>query len=1226
MSIGINYSVGNEWGNGFTANIGVTNSNASSLTGWTLEFYYPYDIVNIWNAEIVSRDGDRYVIRNLSWNGKIDPGKTASFGFNGAGGNGSVKPSGYSINGQPIGTAAPPPPPPLPLPTLSVADITVTEGNSGTTNATFTVKLSQASTQPVTVTYGTSNGLALAGSDYTAVSGSLTFQPGQTEKQITVPVIGDTQVEPDESFTLSLSSAQNATIAKASAIGKILNDDVPPPPPLPTLSVADITVTEGNSGTTNATFTVKLSQASTQPVTVTYGTSDGSARAGSDYTAVSGSLTFQPGQTEKQITVPVIGDTQVEPNESFTLTLAGAQNATIAKASATGTIQNDDAAAPPPAPPAASVTSTAEFNVANEWNSGFTGGFSIKHSGSSPLQNWTLEFDAPFQITNIWNAEIVSRTGSRYVIRPVGWTSTVASGGSVSFGFNANKNGSTSIQPSNYKLNGASLTPPVSLPSLSINDVQVTEGDAGTTLATFTVEMSQSSSQAVSVDYGTVANTAIANSDFQPTSGTLTFAPGETRKTFSVAIKGDTTVEPDETFFLELSKPVNANLAKAQGVGTILNDDQAIPSGGGSGSGNPGGGTGGGTGNNPGTGGGSPQTGAFNYAEALQKSILFYEAQRSGDLPDDNRIEWRGDSALNDGAAQGVDLSGGYYDAGDHVKFGLPMASSMTMLGWGVVEYRDAYESSGQLPDMLDAIRWGTDYIMKAHTAPNEFWGQVGQGGPDHAFWGPAEVMNMNRPAFKINAQNPGSDLAGEAAAALAAASIIFRPTDTAYADRLLTHAKQLFSFADTYRGRYSDAIPDAAAFYNSWSGYGDELVWSAAWLHKATKAAGSTSTTYLNKAETYYQQWISGKGGTWTQSWDDKSYGAAILLAQETGKAQYRNDVENWLNYWTVGNSQGQRISYTDGGLAWLDQWGSLRYSANTSFLAFVYSDTVNDVNGRYANFATNQINYMLGDNPNNRSYMVGFGENAPQNPHHRGAHGAYDGSIGNPGNNRHTLYGALVGGPSAPNDNAYSDRRTDYIANEVALDYNAGFTGALARLYRDGGGRPLNSLPAEQRDREFFVESRLRSENSRTTEIYAEINNRSAWPARASSDLSFRYFVDLSELYAAGYSADDVLVQSTAGSGRVGGLTPWDTDEHIYYAEVDFSGIKITPGSSTSYWKDAQIKLGVSANLPASAWDPTNDWSYQTLARGSQVQLNANMPVYEFGNTRLFGQLPMG
>ena len=169
-----------------------------------------------------------------------------------------------------------------------------------------------------------------------------------------------------------------------------------------------------------------------------------------------------------------------------------------------------------------------------------------------------------------------------------------------------------------------------------------------------------------------------------------------------------------------------------------------------------------------------------NYAEALQKAIYFYEAQRSGPLPASNRVEWRGNSGMQDGADVGVDLTGGWYDAGDHVKFGFPMAASATMLAWSVVEYSDGYEQAGQLEEIKDNIRWATDYFMKAHTKPNELWGQVGAGNTDHAWWGPAEVMQMNRPSFKIDASCPGSDLAAETAAALAASSIVFADDDPA--------------------------------------------------------------------------------------------------------------------------------------------------------------------------------------------------------------------------------------------------------------------------------------------------------------------------------------------------------------------------------------------------------------------------------------------------------------
>ena len=388
----------------------------------------------------------------------------------------------------------------------------------------------------------------------------------------------------------------------------------------------------------------------------------------------------------------------------------------------------------------------------------------------------------------------------------------------------------------------------------------------------------------------------------------------------------------------------------------------------------------------------------FNYGEALQKSLFFYEAQQSGVLPDWNRVNWRGDSGLNDGADVGRNLTGGWYDAGDHVKFGFPMAASVTLLAMGAVENRSAYVQSGQLTHLLNNLRFVNDYFIKAHTAPNELYGQIGAGGMDHAWWGPAEVMQMARPSFRITSSCPGSDLAGETAAAMAASSIVFRQTDPAYADTLLMHAQQLYDFADNFRGKYSDCITDAASFYNSWSGFNDELVWGAIWLYRATN-----DPAYLAKAESYYanlsnEPQTTTKSFRWTHAWDDKSYGCYVLLANLTNNPAYRADAERWLDYWSIG--AGLR---TPGGLAYVDSagWGALRYAANTAFLALVYSDQLSDATKkqRYHDFAVRQINYALGQNPRNSSYVVGFGANSPRNVHHRTAHGSWTDNINESG-----------------------------------------------------------------------------------------------------------------------------------------------------------------------------------------------------------------------------------
>ncbi|TXG62443.1 hypothetical protein EZV62_009437 [Acer yangbiense] len=219
---------------------------------------------------------------------------------------------------------------------------------------------------------------------------------------------------------------------------------------------------------------------------------------------------------------------------------------------------------------------------------------------------------------------------------------------------------------------------------------------------------------------------------------------------------------------------------------------------------------------------------SVDYGTALTKSLLYYEAQRSGNLPRNQRVQWRANSGLKDGSDARVDLVGGYYDAGDNVKFGFPMAFTITMLSWSTIEFRSQLEAKKELSNALDAIKWGTDYFIKAHPQPDVLYGEVGDGDSDHACWQRPEDMTTPRTTFKIDDQNPGSDLAAETAAALAAASVAFRPSDTKYAHELVVHAKQLFDFAHNHAGIYQNSIPVAGKFYSS-SGYEDELLWAAA-------------------------------------------------------------------------------------------------------------------------------------------------------------------------------------------------------------------------------------------------------------------------------------------------------------------------------------------------------------------------------------------------------------
>ncbi len=216
------------------------------------------------------------------------------------------------------------------VPVLTVANTTVLEGNSGTTPMTFVVTLSPPASISVQATYFTANGTATAGQDYQPASGSLTFAPGETSKNVVINVFGDTTIEPDETLTLTVNPVGGQPVT---ATGTIINDD------FPALTVADTRVLEGDSGTTPMTFVVTLTPPAPVPLTVTYRTADGTATAGQDYQAASGSLTFNPGESVKSIVVTVFGDTIFEPDETLTLTVTAPGGMSV---TATGTILNDD--------------------------------------------------------------------------------------------------------------------------------------------------------------------------------------------------------------------------------------------------------------------------------------------------------------------------------------------------------------------------------------------------------------------------------------------------------------------------------------------------------------------------------------------------------------------------------------------------------------------------------------------------------------------------------------------------------------------------------------------------------------------------------------------------------------------------------------------------------------------------------------------------------------------
>ncbi|XP_066352221.1 endoglucanase 20-like [Miscanthus floridulus] len=449
-----------------------------------------------------------------------------------------------------------------------------------------------------------------------------------------------------------------------------------------------------------------------------------------------------------------------------------------------------------------------------------------------------------------------------------------------------------------------------------------------------------------------------------------------------------------------------------------------------------------------------------NYHGALAKAILFFEGQRSGRLPANQRVKWRGDSALTDGQPENVNLTGGYYDAGDNVKFGFSMAFSVTLLSWRAVEYRDEVAAAGHLRYLRSAIQWGADFL-RAHTSPTTLYTQVGDGNADHQCWERPEDMDTPRTLYKITQSSPGSEAAGEVAAALAAAYLVFRDDrDKTLATQLLTASRSLFDFANNYRGSYQLSCP----FYCSYSGHQDELQWASAWLYRATK-----DSKYLDFLQ-------NNQGGSATEfSWDNKYPGAQLLATQEylggrTELEGYKRGLDSFVCA-VMPNSGNTQIRTTPGMASLTHDSVNLQYTTTAALLLSIYSKTLTSVGDQVvqcsaasfspdqiSSFATSQVDYILGDNPKGMSSMVGFSSKFPRHIHHRGSsipsikalprkvtcNEGFSSWFPTSNSNPNTHVGAIIGGPDG--NDQFSDNREDSTHSEPATYINAAFVGACA------------------------------------------------------------------------------------------------------------------------------------------------------------------------------------
>ena len=432
-------------------------------------------------------------------------------------------------------------------PAFSVTGGTGVEGDV----VAFSVTLAGPGSRSATVSYATSDGTAVAVDDYVAASGTLTFAPGDSSKTVSVSLVDDDRAEPAETFALTLSSATNATIDTATADGTITDNDDPPE-----VSIGDAEGAEGEA----VAFEVTLGEASGREVTVAFGTSDGTATGGEDYQTVAGILTFAPGDLARTVSVDLKLDGKDEPDETFTVTLSSASNATLGTAAGTGTIEDADE------PPTLSVDAASGVE-------GSTAGFSVILDAASDFE---VEVDyATSDGTAVVGEDYEAASGT-LTFAPGEKARTV----SVPLSDDVEDEPAETFL---LRLSMRNATGAVAVvvtgtivdnddpPAFSVAGGAGAEGDA----VEFSVTLAGSSSRSATVSYATSDGTAVAVDDYVAASGTLTFAPGESGRTVSVSLVDDDRDEPTETFAMTLSSPMNATMDTATADGTVVDNDGA---------------------------------------------------------------------------------------------------------------------------------------------------------------------------------------------------------------------------------------------------------------------------------------------------------------------------------------------------------------------------------------------------------------------------------------------------------------------------------------------------------------------------------------------------------------------------------------------------------------------------------------------------------------------------
>lgn len=421
----------------------------------------------------------------------------------------------------------------------------------------------------------------------------------------------------------------------------------------------------------------------------------------------------------------------------------------------------------------------------------------------------------------------------------------------------------------------------------------------------------------------------------------------------------------------------------------------------------------------------------FNYAKALQQSLYFYDANLCGsEVTEKSLLNWRDDCHIIDCNVQSeygvLDLSGGFHDAGDHVKFGLTQSFTLSMLGLGYYNFADGYIQTGQEPHIENICTYFADYLKKCTILDDNgnvkaFCYQVGDGEIDHSVWTSPEKQDGERPVFFATPENPCTDIVANTVGALAMYSINFND------DKSLEYAQKLYEFV---KSNDKEVATIGCEEYYPTTSYLDDLSWASACLYKAT---GDVS--YLNECKSYLDEagddyLYSG----WCPDWADVWLMTATLIEDW-------DVVEN-----TLDDLISDKSYQTPQGFCYFTDWGSNRYNCNTQIIGLIF-DKFNNTD-KYTSWAKTQMDYILGKNDNNKCYMVGYSENSVKYPHHCASSGLDDFPVDNDTTpQKHILVGALVGG--VDKDDNHKDTTDDYQYNEVTIDYNASFSGALSGLY---------------------------------------------------------------------------------------------------------------------------------------------------------------------------------